>query len=823
MTTGLQVGQWARPIVDLATGRPTREFYNFLEKLQVRVGGDTAPTNTELAAGGAGNTAAIDQLTTVVTLIGATDGHEETIQPVTGDGVTDNADVVASFVGPAGSLVGAGGVRARIKTQGTYHLSALQDVHPSISLDFGSRGGILLQPDADLPATTPEGSQAALLRVVRDSPDSAGTLAWGWSISGVNLDARGVTLANQVHGIRVPNADPSKNPLDPDPAFAGNKDYVAGCYAYGDIIGFTGSGLLAEATNGRLDVHSFRCLNNGLNGFDLGGNDIVMSGHWAAGGNGLFGVKVGNASGFFATTGNIWGLSNARSLTCGAMWINQRKLFGVGFSEFNDWVRLDGGNSFWRGGVMALNCMAPFDDLFNQALVVAGVPVKGYDGLMIDVGRTNPLSPAGGDSRLQAFQGITDYQSVNFIGQQYFRTTKVNFATPNNIGGALDGSQGTAPQYFIDASSNAMVNSIDTTCSAPDVKPWVNTDVDGYGYIDSAGDPTPYKAHGGATVNYTFMDSYRGLFRVGCKGATHSHIALGLAEVDEIDTDYAIELGDRTLPAGVAYRNILRGFWELDNGVQYTDGAVTRNSFSHATDPDPLAVTVKAGIRMRRIVLTNAAFSQVTVTLPTDMNAHQPLRVFISGQDATSLLWAVSGAGTINASSVALPASSLRGWTIVDLWYDHATNEWDCVGVWTPPIADQAAKVGSGAAVALTSATIANLASITLGPGLWNVSGSTIFTAGGANTTPSMVKAALSSANNTIPAVDATAYASRGVNQGIVAATTDFETLTMSGDRISVAAGATTTVYLNARCNYTGAGAAVSAWGALRAVPANNG
>jgi hypothetical protein len=412
-----------------------------------------------------------------------------------------------------------------------------------------------------------------------------------------------------IHGLRVPNADPSNNSLDPDPTFAGNKDYVAGRYEFGDVIGFPGSGVLLESTNGRADIHSFRALNNGGNGFDLGGNDIVMSAHWAVGGNNLFGLKVGNASGFFATTGNLWGSSALRSLTCGAAWINQRKLFGLAVCEFNDWLRMDGGASYWRGGVVALNCFAPFNENFNG------------EGTAIDV------TSGGADLRLQAHIGIVDYQSANFIGNQYFRTTATNkvtqpggaFGSWQNVGGDLAGNFGTAFRWFIDASSNAMVNTIDTVNTGPNVKPWTGptavisavtaatpgvftsvahglttdqrivltssgsvpggtfagvtyfvivVDADTFQIANIPGQTTgltttsagsgtikfgvqdslPYSTRGGGQVNYLLQNSFNCETRIGARGPAHSKILLGIA-----DTDFGVHKGITAtfLPAAV--------------------------------------------------------------------------------------------------------------------------------------------------------------------------------------------------------------------------------------------------------------------------------
>jgi hypothetical protein len=596
-------------------------------------------------------------VTNLTTIVGNVDN---TIAAV-GDGVANNDAVFSAAVSEFGSFVTAGKTTARFRTQGLYKFFSPQDVHPSISLMMGSRGGILIVPDGNMSSGTTNGAQGAVLRNIRRTPASGSTVAYGFAISGVNIDGRGVTFASGAftvnagtdvftatahgrpngyglylsgtslvasglsgskvyfvinattntfqlsltpggaavdvtvntsgawytapHGLRVPNSDPSKNSADPDPTFAGNKDYVAGRYEFGDIIGMPGTGLLIESTNGRADIHSFRCLNNGQAGFDLGGNDIVMSGHWASGGNAGFGLKVGDASGFFATTGNLWGLSSARSLTCGSEWINLRKLFAQGFCEFNDWLRMTGGHSFWRGGVIALNCFAPYNDLFTG------------DGVAIDT------TTGGPDPRLQAHIGIEDYQTANFIGNQFFRTTDTAkntppFATWMSVGGSLDGSNGTAMQNFIDASNDAMVNTIDTVNTGPNTRGWTGPQatftasgdtmlstahglLDGYQValtstntlpgglnlgiplfvilVDSdhfklaytpggtpittsgAGTGThkwgllttlPYATRTGGQINYQLMDSFACEQRFGARGPAHSRLLFGLADTD---------------------------------------------------------------------------------------------------------------------------------------------------------------------------------------------------------------------------------------------------------------------------------------------------
>lgn len=578
-----------------ALGAADVETLNFADGLVATRGLSGDPNRVDVSATGGGG------------------GDAESIPGLVTDGTTNNLTAISAALGPTGSYVVGAKPRAKFATTGNIRVNGIFDIHPSISFPNDARGVNVLSPGNNLPATTSaiagdippsgvgdgSGADAAFVRIVRDSPSvDANNLAYSYIYRGFNIDATGTTQINPVHGVRIPNADPTKNSHDPDPNFSGNKDYVAGSWADMDIVGFPGSGFVAESTNGRLHLHSVRALNNGHmgaagknHGFDLNGNDIVVDGHSAAGGNYGSSFKVGNASGFFAVTTNVWGSPTNRSLTCQAAWINARKLFGWGFSEFNDWVRLDGNLSYWRGGVFALNSMAPFNDNF------------------IAEGIANDQTSGGPDPRLQAHFGVVDYQSFNLVCNQYQRTESTNvagqpggsFGSWMNVGGLMDGTYGTAHQKFVDVSNNAMVNTIDTVCSAPNVRPWTGrqaaftvtlaspgvftsaahglnvgdrlaltttgalptgltagisffvvvttTDtfqlarIPGGAAINTSGsqsgvhtwgvlDTLPYDTHGGAQLNYLLMDAFKNEFRVGAMGRTHSHLMLGANNAD---------------------------------------------------------------------------------------------------------------------------------------------------------------------------------------------------------------------------------------------------------------------------------------------------
>lgn len=636
----------------------------------------------------------------------------DAIAGTVGNGSTDNTTVVNAALNDAGSFTGASKVKATLGNGGVYKFTGFIDNHPSVALDMGARGGILVVPDANMSSANAQGAESAQIRVLRRTPSSGTNLAWGWSLSGVNLDARGITFVSgtisavntatdtftcnahgrangfcvyvqstggnlpagltaaaryffvnvtantfqlaatpgglavdvtdigsgtitwytRVHGIRIPNPDNVENPLDGDPTFAGNKDYVAGRIEFCDIVNMPGSGFVGESSNGRLDVHSARMLNNSQHGWDLGGNDITMSGHWAAGGNRLFGLKVGNASGFFAATGNVWGAAATRSLTCGAVWINQRKLFGLTVTEFNDWVRIDGGASYWRGGVIGMCSYAPFNEIFDD------------DGIAFD------FTP-GSDTRLQYFNGLATSWSTDFIGNKYSRSTATNkvtqpggaFPSWMNVGGDLLGNYGTSFRGFIDASSNAMTNTVDQVNSGPNVKPWTGNQGTftaagtlmtsaGHGFVNgtvvvlkttgtlpgglfagvpyfvslpttgaandfllsrapgvgginttSAGTGThtwgnlstlPYNTHSGGQVNYLLQDSFNCETRIGARGPAHSKLLLGIADDDVGQMTGSSAIVTITIPGGLVTTVAPHGLHDNDPVVFVTSGSL---------------------------------------------------------------------------------------------------------------------------------------------------------------------------------------------------------------------------------------------------------
>ena len=690
----------------------------------------------QVAAGDplAGGTTLIDPGTGIV--LGLIDGNgvlqkgsaAAELETISADntGEADCSPAVEAAVGPEGILVRNGGVRARFAKSGTYRLQEGVDVHPSISLEMDARGSILAVPGKDMPATRPDGAPASLFRVVRRTSDSSQNLAWAPTYSGFNLDFRGVHQNFPVHGIRVPDPDPATNEFDPDPTYSTNKDYSAGGFEWADVIGASGSGIVIEPGNGRFDVMSARALNCTMNGFELGGNDVVLSGHWGAGGCGQFAVKVGQAAGFLAVTGNCWGHPELRSLTCGAMFINRRMSFAVGFTVINDWVRLDGGDNFARGGVFGLNSMATHEENFLSDGVAAPDMTEG-----------------GPDPRLQAYFGVSDYKSSNFICNSFLRSTPTPFPGWMNIGGDLTGAYGTAFNWFVDASNEAQVNCIDTINSGPNVKPWSGNQANftvsigapavlsstdhglkdghkvaltttgalptglaaGIGYyvvasdadsfqlslspggeaIETSGTQSgihtwgnlstlPYNARGGAQVNYLLMDSYQCETRIGARGPTHSRVLIGIAddEFGAVDSAgnrmYGVEIGDRTRPGGLPYRNAAYGAWELSNVVQYMDTAGDRRGIKSGATR-----VITPGQAFQFFSTASKGVDTFTIELPQRMNASQELDHFVfTGGGVASLTWMAMVAD----NSPHLP-KKIDGYTVLRLLYSRDTDAWE--------------------------------------------------------------------------------------------------------------------------------------------------
>lgn len=506
----------AEPRVDVPIGRTDGGLVYwepsfaraFLASVYKRIGGQAAPSNDVLGASFDGLTLDLTTLTDQVGVLATSQGVQDThlgvldtqiltlqgeidaigtggsddISGLFENGTTLNTTVLRAALGPAGTIVASKRSRADFGKVGGY-LTGFLDLAPSISPEMSARGGKLLIPDDNLPAlssnfdgiidTSPfpyvygggaygAGAPGSLIRFARLTIASPLNLAYQQTLSGFNLDARGTTQTNAWIGMRSPNPDNTENAFDGDPLYNGNKDYTAPHLINGDLAGCPGTGYRCEAGNGRLAVDSFRFLGNGqLNvtnnnhGLDSSGNDVVIYGHSAFGGNFGFGGKFGAASGLLMVTTNVWGNPGARSLTCGGIWMNDRRSFAVGFNVLNDWIRFDGPKNWDQGGVFCANSYATHDENFLD------------DCIAIDV--DNPGSP---DLRTQANNSIASYRTLSFIGNAYYKSTKVPFDTWQNIGGSLDGKGGTNYPVVYDALSNAAINCIDAINSDPECKPW---------------------------------------------------------------------------------------------------------------------------------------------------------------------------------------------------------------------------------------------------------------------------------------------------------------------------------------------------------------
>ena len=597
-------------------------------------------------------------------------------EQITGDttGATDSSATLEAAAGPSGTLQQSGFFNADFVVSGTYLLSNTVDLSPDVNLDMDGRGQVILVPGNNLPALTANysgqtygaGAPSALFRSARiaPAPGANHSRATYQLWRGFNVDFTGTVQANTVSAFRTPNPNPVNNSFDADPNYTTNKVYTAGTLEYVEIWAPSGDGWTIESGNGRAYVHSSRVLNAGGNGYNFGANDVVMAGHWAAGGCLGFGIKAGQDAGFWATSGNIWGNSANRSVSCGAMWLFNRKLFGVQNCEFNDWLRMDGGNGtagnqgFYRGGVLSGNVFAPFASNFVS------------DGVAIDT------TAGGPDSRLQANVGITGYQSGAFYGNVHTRTDKTSFTTPYNSGGwggpgtlgyvAADttGTYGTAPAYLYDVGANAIVVIDDAISTAPNVKPWCNTNPSTASYND----PVPIYQHSSGQALYRFRDGYTGIDRSGARGVQY-HFMLGVSETAFPSTTYSGELGD----ASQYLRYTLNGMWEHQRPVQFQASAwLLKNASAGST----FSVAPSKPQEIIDCNLQGNTYTSGTVTLLGGLNASQKLRVKIRNGTCPSITWTTT-TSAIDQSMISLPtsiSSSITYGYVIEFWYD-ATND----------------------------------------------------------------------------------------------------------------------------------------------------
>jgi len=707
--------------------------------------------------------------------------------------------------------------------------------------------------------------------------------------------------ATNVAGVRIPKNSAGGDltlgsaAMDPDQDFDDKKEYTAGRFSNGDIVGMSGSGIISEGGSGRLAIESYRALNCRLNGFDISSNDTVLWGHWGGGGCGGFTLKKGSGTGLYAVTGNIWGKPSARSKNCGAVYLNDTAYFGFVCNQPNDWMRLDGDKNFNNAGVIACNMMHPHGENFSA------------DSVAINV-----LND--GDVRLQSNLGIQGYQGTVIACNSWTRTEKNTFNTPGNFGGATNGDAGTAPTWLMTFDQNsstphqpAMAQIVDLVCSAPDVKAWqgeissvsftiganaqmtwtahpfvsgsrfrlhstgtlpggltgdtqdyfVTTVIDantvnfsttkgganvttsgaaGSGHKGYHVGSSPYYVTGNSAVGGYYFDSYRGAHCFWSKNGTAPKVMIGLPYTGaqampwEGDPNYMIEMGDPTPHSGLPNRNAAYGRWEFGKSIGYRSDALDARSHSSGTFAD----TVKAGVRTMTIALTTTAFTAGTITLPSgvDIDASQALRVVVTGKSVAALTWAFTQVG--GAWKSGTPANVPGSGMTVDLWYEKTTDTWELK---TPAFSDgnligridnvaqpagvvgesMVSKVNTGSAVSLTSTTVANITSITLTPGEWDVGANVIAVTNTASATQVTRLAAVLSttSNSNFTSTDSTQYSIHSsATTSVSASGTDVDSLTLGKTRILVAAGTTQQVWLNVKATFTGG---ISAWGALSA------
>lgn len=345
----------------------------------------------------------------------------------------------------------------------------------------------------------------------------------------------------------------------------------------------------------------------------------------------------------------------------------------------------------------------------------------------------------------------------------------------------------------------------------------------------------PYLQNHGNLVNYLYQDSYRALFRVGALTpktpptgvvpllpliGLHSHIALGISEANDINPTYFIELGDSS-GTGTA-RNICYANWEFDGGpVQYTDSA-----YGVTTTQTGTSKGVKAPWHL--FTTAGGGIASYTIQFPTDQNASSFGNILsLIGGTITTLNCTVSGSGSINTSYV-LPPTSSPGVLTIEWNYRRDTNQVYITRVTEGPgggaplgrvdgkqvdagfVGDSMQRVNNPVTTtALTTATPANLASVTLTPGVYLIIGSALFTAP-TTAAVSSVQYGLTETSATIPGTKDESYGAQQYGTAGLSMTALFQTGVVF-QRLAVSAA--TTVYLTGQANF-GSGT-VSAGGTI--------
>lgn len=591
------------------------------------------------------------------------------IPSLIGDGVTDNTAQFNATIGYGGTFPSSGYTAAGIQQLGTYIAGTSGPInwHPQISYLGAGRGSVILECAPNMAATTPGspggpsgnptggGAPNSLIRVVATAPPVTGTLSSATFFMGLSLIGNKTNQTNAVHGFRKPNPDPSKNNNDGSSTFDSKKDYTGLKIFHTEITNFSGDGCVGEAGNGRSFYFDTRSLNNGGNGFTQSGDDVIFGHRSAAGGNAGNGFQTGFGSGYFFNGLNGWGNNNLRSNTCAAIFINNSKRWCiVGPSEWNDWWRISGqldkadGNNecFYRGGMGIGNLITFFDQNYSS------------DGVLYDATTPSPLP------QLQSYIYMEQYVGSFFALQHFVRSTPTSFNTPYNTSidsnghtqtGYTNGLYGTgaAYLYYIDNGGEAAI--IQPYSSAPNVKPFVNTNPATASYND----PVPIATHNQGAATYYIIDTYVDMHRFGARGSGRNcRVLLAINESNNFNPAYNVEVG------ALANRIMLYGGVDHQQAPQYVGIAVNNHNVVNNGD----TVTVKPGQKFQNITnVHNTPNPSFTLVLP-------------QGQSA-SYFWCIEwvGAGWVNYVvtgnlSADVPYIAVTGTYVWWLYYDPGTD-----------------------------------------------------------------------------------------------------------------------------------------------------
>lgn len=612
------------------------------------------------------------QVATLFDNIGDIEGEIDTIEGELGTDIDaipgldvnagDNSAAFEAAVGLGGTFITAGKTAAVVGKPGLYQTDRV-DWNPRISLLGHSRNQTLIVAKPNMPALTEGpagvgtggGAPNSVVRILRQGSDTENTQGYHTLFEGITIDGNKGMQTSPIALVRLANPQPTKNLNDPDPTFVTKKDYKGVKMRGVELLNGSGAGLINESGNGNLflfDVHVLGCAGNGV---ESTANDVVVSARTGFGSCGGFSFKNGQGSGLLIGGANFWGNAATRSLTCGALWIAGTDNYSVSNSVFNDWIRLDGnGDDFGiRGGIIAGNTFAPHDEYFSS------------DGVGIDVG--NPLGSP--DPRTQAFISIQKAHNVTIGDNAFSRTTNTTFATPSNVGGALDGSQGTAPANIIDAEL-CFINANLPVTTEPGFKQWTSTL------------PVPIVTRNHGNVTYYMRDAFTGGHRWGAKGQDVSSWAmlccdesLGRASktlvgvADPIPNYFAVEIGR------MGKNNKLYGDTWLSQAPIFDDEAIDRRGGL----TEGQVINIHQGRRVQYVFVGGSGVNGLTFAFPSDMAGTQELDIVIAGDKKVGTI-TTTGA-TWASKSRPFPNTFASGYLNVRLLRAGDTGEWSVLSV----------------------------------------------------------------------------------------------------------------------------------------------